>query len=115
MRQTYKSAHTCLPVRQARQKRCKYCGVLFKPDPRIKGKQRYCSKTACQTQRQRQNELDWRTRNPDCLQEQYERSRLWYKARPDYNRQRRTANPEFAQENRDQTMVRMRKIRAKNP
>lgn len=105
-----KQAH---PPAHARRKHCKYCGVLFESDPRTKGKQRYCSKSACQTQRQRQNELDWQTRNPDCLQEQYERSRLWYKARPDYSRQRRTANPGFAQENRDQTKVRMQKIRGK--
>lgn len=106
MRQAHK------PIR-TRQKRCPCCKELFNPDPRTKGKQRYCSKASCQTQRQRQNELDWRTRNPDCLKEQYERSGLWHKARPDYSRQRRTANPEFAQGNREQTRVRMRKIRAK--
>ena len=104
MRQAHTPAHK-------RRKHCKYCGALFEPDPRTKGKQRYCSKSACQAQRQRQNELDWRIRNPECLQEQYERSRLWHKARSDYSRQRRTANPEFAQENRDQTRDRMQKIR----
>lgn len=113
MRQAHTLAHTCLPARQTRRKHCKYCGALFEPDPRTQGKQRYCSKSACQTQRQRLNELNWRTKNPDCLQEQYERSRLWHKARPDYSRQRRTANPEFAQENRDQTKARMQKIRGK--
>lgn len=106
MRQAHTPAHT-------RRKHCPYCGALFEPDPRTKSKQRYCSKAVCQTQRQRQNELDWRTRNPDCLAEQYKQSRLWHKARPDYNRQRRTANPKFAQENRDQTRIRMQTIRGK--
>lgn len=105
-----RQAHT--PTR-TRQKRCKYCGALFEPDPRTKGKQRYCSKSPCQTQRQRQNESDWRIKNPDCLQEQYERSRLWYKARPDYSCQRRKNNPGIRQQNRDQTKLRMRKIRGK--
>lgn len=106
MRQVHKQS-------KIRQKRCLNCGELFNPDSRTKGKQRYCSKAACQTKRQRLNEKDWRRKNPDCLEEQYERSRLWYKARPDYSRQRRKDDPELLQENRNQTKTRMRKIRAK--
>ena len=120
MRQADQSSHTSrkavlwLPITKAtRRKHCKYCGELFEPDPRTKGKQRYCSKTACQSKRQRLNELTWRLNNPDCLQEQYERSRLWYRARPNYSRQRRTVNPRLLQENRSQTRIRMRKIRTK--
>ena len=52
-------------------------------------------------------------KNPECLEEQYERSRLWHKAHPNYIRQRRKNNPELGQENRNQTRTRMRKIRAK--
>lgn len=106
MRQAHTPTHT-------RRKHCPYCRALFEPDPRTKSKQRYCSKSVCQTQRQRQNESDWRTKNPDCLQEQYERSRLWHKARPDYSRQRRKNNPGVLRENRSQTKLRMRKIRSK--
>ncbi len=96
-----------------RRKHCLCCGELFEPDSRSKGKQRYCSKTECQTKRQRLNEKDWRQRNPDCLQEQYERSRIWHKARPNYSRQRRRKNPQLLQQNRQQTKLRMRKIRGK--
>src|SRR3989338_3320112 len=96
-----------------RRKHCPSCGELFNPDPRSKGKQRYCSKNACQTKRQRQNERAWRLNNPECLQEQYELSRLWHKTRPDYSSQRRKANPELLEENRSQTKLRMRKIRIK--
>ena len=120
MRQANQSSHTSqkavvwLPIAKAiRRRRCLSCEDLFDPDPRTKGKQRYCSKEACQTKRQRQNESAWRLNNPDCLQEQYERSRLWYKARPDYSRQRRAANPQVLQKNRVQTKIRMRKIRAR--
>jgi len=113
MRQANQSSHTCLPVRQIRRKRCLCCKELFEPDPRTKGKQRYCSKSACQAKRQRQNESDWRIKNPECLAEQYKQTRLWYKAHPDYSRQRRTENPEVRQQNCDQTKLRMRKIRGK--
>ena len=106
MRQVNRPSHT-------RRRRCQFCGELFEPDPRTKGNQRYCSKNECQTIRQRLNERAWRLKNPECLQEQYERSRIWHKAHPDYNRQRRKKNPRFLQENRDQTKTRMQKIRGK--
>ena len=106
MRQVNQPSHT-------RRRHCQFCGALFEPDPRTKGNQRYCSKSACQTKRQRQNERAWRLNNPECLQEQYELSRLWHRARHDYSRQRRKANPELLEENRSQTKLRMRKIRIK--
>ena len=97
----------------SRRKRCPSCGKLFTSDPRTKGKQRYCSNAECQNKRQRQNELEWRLRNPECLEEQRKQSRQWHKERPNYNRQRRAAHPEIAQANREQTRVRMRKLRGK--
>ena len=102
-------------MRQAhtRRRRCQACGALFEPDSRTKGKQRYCSGIICQSKRQRLNEKAWRLKNPECLQEQYERSRIWHEARPDYSRQRRIANPQLLQENRIQTKLRMRKKRIK--
>ncbi len=96
---------------RTRQKRCIRCGELFVPDPRTKGHQRYCSRSECQTKRQRQNEKGWRMKNPDCLDDQREQSRLWHKAHPEYSRHRLLENPRLAQKNRDQTRLRMRKIR----
>ena len=55
---------------RARRRRCLNCNELFDPDPRTKGKQRYCSKAECQTVRQMKNEKDWYRRNPDCLADQ---------------------------------------------
>jgi hypothetical protein len=106
MRQVNQPSHT-------RRRRCQFCGELFEPGPRTKEKQRYCSKNACQTRRQRQNERAWRLNNPECLQEQYELSLLWHRARPDYSRLRRKKNPQILQQNREQTKLRMRKIRGK--
>ena len=105
MRQAIKPSKT-------RQKRCRWCGELFEPDPRTKGRQRYCSKPACQTKRQRTNESTWRIKNPDCLDYQREQSRIWYKAHPNYNRKRRLKNPDLLKINRDDTKLRMRKIRS---
>ena len=106
MRQDNMPLHT-------RRKRCKLCKRLFEPDPRAKGRQQYCSKPACQARRQRQNEYTWRMRNPDCLDYQRGQSRLWYKARPQYSRNRRLQDSCLLQDNRDKTRLRMRKIRVK--
>ncbi len=98
---------------RTRQKRCKYCAELFEPDPRAKGRQRYCSKSTCQARRQRLNEYTWRVKNPDCLDYQRGQSRLWHKARPGYSRKRRLKDPCLSRYNRDKTRLRMRKIRHK--
>lgn len=96
---------------RTRRKHCRGCGELFDSDPRTKGHQRYCSKPACQTRRQRQNERTWRMENPDCLDDQRGQSRLWHKAHPDYSRLRRLENPLILRKNRDDTLLRMRVIR----
>ena len=102
-----------MQVKLKRQKRCKACQELFQPDSRTKGKQKYCSKAECQNSRQRQNEKDWRKRNPDCLAYQYEQTRQWNKAHPDYSRQRRAKDPQLLKNNRRLTRNCMKKIRAK--
>jgi len=96
-----------------RQKRCKHCRELFQPDPRTKGAQKYCSKPECQIVRQRQNEKDWRARNPDCLAYQQEQSRQWHRTHPDYSQKRRANDHELLKHNRGQTRARMQKIREK--
>lgn len=96
-----------------RRKHCKCCEELFTPDARTKGKQQYCSKPQCQTVRQRQNEKDWRRRNPDCVEYQYQQTRRWNKAHPDYSRKRRSKDSQLSTRNCNQTCQRMRKIRAK--
>ena len=100
------------PLR-TRRKRCQSCHALFDPDPRTKGKQRYCFHSECQTKRQRQNEKDWRIRNPDCLKYQQEQSRQWHRNHPDYSQQRRSDDPALLGHNRDQTRVRMQRMRGR--
>ena len=105
MRQAIKPLHT-------RRKRCQWCGELFNPDPRTKGRQRYCSKPVCQTKRQRQNESVWRIKNPDCLDYQRKQSHSWHKNRPEYSRKRHLKYPRLLVKNRNDTRIRMRKIRS---
>jgi len=108
MRQDRKISHT-----RRRRRRCPWCGELFTPDPRTKGRQRYCSKPECQIKRQRLNEDGWRIKNPDCLEYQREQSRLWHKSHPDYSRKRRLKYPRLLAKNRYDTKLRMRKFRFK--
>ena len=96
-----------------RRKRCECCKALFTMDPRTKGKQKYCSKIECQSKRQRKNEKDWRIRNPECLADQQEQSRQWYRKNPGYSQKRRSNNPELLKDNREQTKLRMQKTRGK--
>jgi len=96
-----------------RQKRCKACQDLFQSDARTKGKQGYCSKEGCQKKRQRLNEKNWRKRNPESVEYQYEQTRRWNKVHPEYSQERRANNIQLLEQNRDRTRKRMRKIRSK--
>ena len=96
---------------RARRRRCRWCGELFTPDPRTKDQQRYCSKSGCQTKRQRRNESAWRIKNPDCLDYQREQSRSWHTNHPEYSRKRRLKYPRLLAKNRSDTKIRMRRIR----
>ena len=97
--------------KRTRRKHCLACAVLFEPDPRTKGNQKYCSKPNCQTIRQRKNEKNWRKRNPECLEQQRQQTRKWFKTHPKYSFQRRQKNPRVAKSNHMNTRVRMKKIR----
>ncbi len=94
--------------KKTRRRHCKYCDELFDPDPRAKERQRYCSKAQCQTMRQRQNEKDWRQDNPEATADQ---KRKWQKNHPGYSQQRRAANHAMAEENRQDTKMRMQQMR----
>ena len=93
---------------KTRRRRCKCCKDLFDVDRRSSGKQRYCSKLECQTMRQRANEKEWVIRNVESVAIQ---KRKWQQKHPGYSRERRKANPQLAEENRQDTAERMQKLR----
>lgn len=94
-----------------RKGRCVHCRRLFRPDPRLESRQRYCSSQECQTKRQRMNESQWLCKNPEVLAYKRSQTREWLKARPDYSRRRRQANPKLLESNRNGSRGRMREIR----
>ncbi len=96
------------PSPKKRRRHCKCCGELFDADPRLKQRQKYCSKALCQTIRQRQNEADWYRDNPDIVADSKHK---WHKKHPGYSRKKRAANPELEAKNRQQTQKRMQEVR----
>lgn len=93
------------------RRRCPNCGQLFRPDPRLKGKQRYCSDLNCQSHRQRRNEKAWLLRNPEVTEYKREQTREWWQSHPGYSGQRRQEDQGLLERNRKQTRQRMRKLR----
>lgn len=80
---------------KAKQKRCPYCGRLFRPDRRARV-QKCCGRAACQRTRKRQNLKRWRVLHPDHSTRYEGKQRAWAKAYPDYWQRYRAANPEYA-------------------
>ena len=48
-----------------RRKRCPHCRCLFAPDPRVRDRQRACSKSECQRKQRSKTQASYRARNPD--------------------------------------------------
>lgn len=47
-----------------KKKRCCVCRKSFRPDSRVRDRQRACGRESCQRQRRRQTQARWRSRNP---------------------------------------------------
>lgn len=82
-------------MKRRRRRKCPHCGQLYRPDPRNRHHQVYCSAAACQQARQRAGQARWRRRpeNRDYFRGAHnvERVRAWRKAHPGYWRRRRLA------------------------
>jgi len=96
-----------------RRRRCCHCRQVFRPDPRLKGRQHSCSRPSCQTYRQRLNEKDWLTRHPESLAYKRQKTREWFRVRQDYSSRRRQKDPVLCEQNCRQTRLRMRQLRSK--
>jgi hypothetical protein len=48
-----------------KKKRCLVCKKMFRPDSRVKDRQRVCSEEDCQHKRRSKTQASWRARNPD--------------------------------------------------
>jgi hypothetical protein len=47
-----------------KKKRCCVCRKSFRPDNRVRDRQRACGRESCQRQRRRETQARWRARNP---------------------------------------------------
>jgi hypothetical protein len=57
---------------RVRRRRCVCCQCLFRPDPRVGGRQRTCGAPACQRQRHAASCRRWRRRNPAVTRSHYQ-------------------------------------------
>jgi len=93
---------------------CIYCGDLFDPSPRHKGRTS-CKKPECK----RAKKADWQRHkmqtDPIYRSNQKVSQKEWARANPGYWRQYRRRNPEKAERNRILQAIRNRKARSSHP
>ena len=75
--------------------RCPYCKRFFRPDPRAV-MQTHCGGDLCRQAHNRKRLQHWRSLNPDHKERYAAQERAWAKAHPDYWKDRRGNNPEYA-------------------
>ena len=71
------------------QPRCRGCGRFFRPDSRVKLRQKYCSKKTCQKKRKKIQELAWIAADEDYYKRHYEDVCRYRKLHPNYQKELR--------------------------
>lgn len=84
--------------KEARQKRCGYCGKYFRPDYRAGERQKCCKDKACQAKRKKESQKRWLEANPGYFKGRYEYVKQWRKEHPDYQRRWRAKRREIQDE-----------------
>lgn len=85
-------------------RKCRHCGVWFRPDPRNGHHQRFCTEPACQAASKRASQRKWVRKNPDYFRgpTQVGRVSAWRREHPGYwrkgVRQEADATPDALQE-----------------
>lgn len=74
--------------RSAKRRKCPCCKQLFLPDPRTQGRQRFCSREACQRASKAASQCRWFSKegNGDYFRgpREVERVRKWRSKHPGY-------------------------------
>ena len=77
-------------------RKCLHCHTFFKPHPRSKGRQKYCSKPDCQKASKHASQKKWlkKTQNQDYFRgpENVQRVQQWRSKHPGYSRKRRSGS-----------------------
>jgi hypothetical protein len=95
-----------------KENRCPYCQRYLTSDPRIKGRRRTCGDPLCQKALKRDNNANWRKRNPQYFQNDYERLKVWLVRHPGYLKRYRASHPDYVRRNREAQRQRDRRRRA---
>jgi len=90
-----------------KQIRCAHCDCLFDPNPRVKN-QHYCSEKECQRARKRLWQRQKLATDPDYKANQQDCQKIWREKNPDYWREYRVRNPQYAEHNRNRQRERRR-------
>lgn len=91
-------------------RRCPYCQSLFLPSPR-RPQQQVCSRPECQRRRRDDSRRQQLARDPVYVQVVRESQKKWWDEHPNYQKERRKANPEVEEKNRQRQHVRDQKRR----
>ncbi len=83
-----------------KQKRCRYCRDLFRPDPRVRNQQIACGQASCRRARKREAQQKWVEKNPDYFSGRYPNTQEWLKEHPGYLRVYKETHPEYVRRNR---------------
>jgi len=78
-------------------RKCLHCHTLFKPDPRSKGRQTFCSLSDCQQASKKASQKKWlqKPQNQHYFRgsENVQRVRLWREKNPGYSKRSQIASP----------------------
>jgi len=82
------------------KERCAHCRRLFRPNPRLKEQQSYCSSKACQRARKSQWQKLKIVSDPDYRDTKRISQQHWQEQHPDYWRRYRMEQPDYCRRNR---------------
>jgi len=91
-------------------RKCPVCGDPFEPRPQVKN-QKFCPSERCQRERKRRWQQAKRQTDPAYKADQREHAKKWADLHPNYSREYRAKNPDFAERNRAKQKIRNKKRR----
>lgn len=93
------------------ERRCPYCERYLTNDPRVRKRRKTCGDSLCQKALKRENNANWRKKNPDYFRKDYERLKVWLLKHPGYLKYYRATHPEYVRRNREAQRQRDRRRR----
>ena len=76
---------------EAKKRNCCCCGRVFIPNKRLGDRQKTCGRANCKKKRNRENQRNWRRKNPEYFRGRYDETKAWLERNPGYLKQWRRA------------------------